>query len=225
MAAPDAALALPGPPTPLLMLPLPPIVSPAVSDRYPTAADMATITTTADLFAWAGLSGAAGDRATASGAIEESLSGATITDLHFVRNEDFSTLLAAVRVQTGEGTRPLTLIETSRARRAHGATAAFILAPPGPGGVLQAPIVPVTKKTKLSSLIDPSADAELVKLSETDVRARYEQYARTRGNHPHPDMEPTDEQLSALHQLIAAGGAPYVDFRYLGPTANACSNV
>ena len=135
MAAPDAARMLPGLPAPLLMLPPPPVVSPAVSDRYPTATDMTSIATTTDLFVWAGLSGAVGDRTTAVGAMEESLAGATITDLHFVRDEDFSTLLAAVRVQTGEGTRPLTLIETSRARRAHGATAAFILAPPGPGGV------------------------------------------------------------------------------------------
>ena len=81
----------------------------------------------------------------------------------------------------------------------------------------QAPAAPATKKTKLSSLVDPSADAELAKLSEADVRARYEHYARTRGGHPHPDMEPTDEQLSALHQLIAAGGAPYVNFSIFGP--------
>ena len=217
MAAPEAARELPGLPAPLLLLPPPPAVSPAVSDRYPTATDMMAITTTADLFMWAGLTGAAGDRTTVIGAMEESLSGATITDFHFIRDEDFSALLAQVRVQTGDGQRPLTLIEASRARRAHGATAAFILAPPAPGGVLQAPIPPVTKKIKLSSLVDPSADAELVKLSETDVRARYEQYARTRGDHPHPDIEPTDEQLSALHQLIAAGGAPYVDFSIFGP--------
>ena len=140
MAAPGAALVLPGPPAPPLPLPPPPAVSPAVSDRYPSAAEMTTITTPTDLLIWAGLPGAAGDRTTAVGAVEASLSGATITDLHFVRDEEFSTLMAAVRVQAEEGPRPLTLIETSRARRAHGATAAFILAPPGPGECSRHPL-------------------------------------------------------------------------------------
>ncbi|MFM7981646.1 MAG: hypothetical protein ACKPKO_20245, partial [Candidatus Fonsibacter sp.] len=44
----------------------------------------------------------------------------------------------------------------------------------------------------------------------------YSNYALTRRDLPHQDIEPTDEQLSAIHQLVTAGDAPYVDFSIFG---------
>ncbi len=37
------------------------------------------------------------------------------------------------------------------------------------------------------------------------------------GEAPHEDVEPTSEQLSAVHQLVKADMAPYVDFSLFGP--------
>ena len=99
MAAPGAAPRLSRPAAPVLALPPPPALSPALSARYPTAAEMSAIANPADLFLWAGLTGTVGDAATVVGVVTASLEGATIADMHYVSEADFSTLLAAVRVQ------------------------------------------------------------------------------------------------------------------------------
>ena len=37
-----------------------------------------------------------------------------------------------------------------------------------------------------------------------------------KGDFPHPEIEPTQDQLSAIHQLVKNGITPYVDFSIFG---------
>jgi hypothetical protein len=76
---------------------------------------------------------------------------------------------------------------------------------------------PTAKRPTLLSLVDVTAEAELQKLLATFIHWCSASYAATRGNFPHQNSAPTDEQLSAIHQVASAGDAPYFDFSIVGP--------
>jgi len=80
-----------------------------------------------------------------------------------------------------------------------------------------APVEPPLKKLKMSSLVDVTADSECSALSNEKVNEMFAHYQATRGDLPHQDIEPTTDQLSAIHQLLATGAPPYVDFSIFGP--------
>jgi hypothetical protein len=83
------------------------------------------------------------------------------------------------------------------------------------GGI---PSVPTTDtKLKLSLILDPSLDADLVRLPHLQVRGLFNTYAQVRGAEPAEDVEPTVEQISAVAQVVAADLVPYADFALLGP--------
>jgi len=83
---------------------------------------------------------------------------------------------------------------------------------PSVGGLIQP-----TKRVKLSSLVDSTAEAELITLEGSEIRRLFGEYKRAHGDYPHKDMEPSEEQLSAVAQLLKTGQAPYVDFALFGP--------
>ena len=87
--------------------------------------------------------------------------------------------------------------------------------PPSLGG-LPAAVGPAAKRVKLSSLVDVTAEAELIPLSPESVRDMFEKYSSERSEPPAPDVEPTGEQFGAVKQLVDSGAPPYVDF-YFGP--------
>ena len=70
------------------------------------------------------------------------------------------------------------------------------------------------RKLKLSAILDPTLDAEVVGMPEAEV-ADYEAYKRKFGDFQTPDTDGSKDQLSALSQVIAAGAAPYADFSLL----------
>lgn len=78
-------------------------------------------------------------------------------------------------------------------------------------------VVHPTTRVKLSSLVDSTAEAELVTLEGSEIRRRFSEYKCARGDYPHKDMEPSGEQFSAVAQLLKTGQAPYVDFALFGP--------
>ena len=55
------------------------------------------------------------------------------------------------------------------------------------------------------------------KLPPLLIPEAYARYATSRGDLPHQDIEPSDEQLSAIHQVVTAGDPPYVDYSIFGP--------
>ena len=86
------------------------------------------------------------------------------------------------------------------------------------GGASLTPASP-TRKLKLSSVIDPTLDAEVQQLSPTEITEMYTRYKNRFGDHPSPEVEPTPDQISALRQLIQAGAAAYADFSVWRPHA------
>ena len=74
-----------------------------------------------------------------------------------------------------------------------------------------------TRKLKLNNVIDQCLDGEVVNMSPAATRRLFEKYEMQRGAQPHPDVEPTSEQLSAVSQLISDDVVPYVDFGIFVP--------
>ncbi|CAJ1414471.1 unnamed protein product, partial [Effrenium voratum] len=74
-----------------------------------------------------------------------------------------------------------------------------------------------TRKLKLSSVVDPTLDAEIVQLSHEEVTKMYSDYKAKFGDYPSLDVEPTMDQLAAISQLVKSNSLPYVDFSVFGP--------
>ena len=90
--------------------------------------------------------------------------------------------------------------------------------PPAEALMQQPPTSPATtRKLKLSSVVDPTLDAEIQQLEQGEVTKMYTEYKQRFGDHPSPDIEPTADQLSGLAQLIKSKAAPYTDFSIWGP--------
>ena len=83
----------------------------------------------------------------------------------------------------------------------------------------QGPPIPnfSARNLKLSHIIDPTLDAPLVSLSPAKVRLLFEAYALKQGAKPDRAVEPTQDQLSAVQQLLDSDHTPYVDFAIFGP--------
>ena len=74
-----------------------------------------------------------------------------------------------------------------------------------------------TRTVKMSSIIDQAMDAPIAPLDGPTVRRMYSDYETRQGAEPGPDVEPSSDQLSALHQLLGADAVPYADFAVWGP--------
>ena len=74
-----------------------------------------------------------------------------------------------------------------------------------------------TLDLELSSVIDQSLKGKVSIMEPAAVRKMLAEYKRKRGAYPHPDCEPTVEQLSALDQILKADQVPYVDKAVWGP--------
>jgi len=177
-----------------------------------------------DFYGWAGIEGDIVDFRSVRGLIHRALGNpVNIGDLAFVSFSDLEDVLRDLQVpalSSDVPERSLNPVERARARRALAGAVAYETARPASSSASAstgAPAPAASKKTKLSSLVDITADAELVKVSDATIRNMYVDYCTVRGDHPHEDIEPTDEQLSALHQLIVSGSAPYADFSIWGP--------
>ena len=72
-------------------------------------------------------------------------------------------------------------------------------------------------KLKLSVVLDPALESDLVRLPGAEVRALYNIYSKKRGAEPSPEIEPTIEQISAMAQVVGADLVPYACFSLLGP--------
>eukprot|EP00971_Amphidinium_carterae_P348659 6490615-Amphidinium_carterae.1 len=73
------------------------------------------------------------------------------------------------------------------------------------------------RKCKLSSVLDQTCDAEVVRLDAETISNLYHAYEVNRGGVPHSDHDPSVDQLSAYHQALGDGSLPYADFAVFGP--------
>ena len=95
------------------------------------------------------------------------------------------------------------------------------LGPGGGGGVPTPPPPPLptpgqSRRIKLSSVLDPTLDADVVPLGRAELHEMHRAYKASRGAPPSQDICPTDDQLSALAQVVASGAPPFADFSIFG---------
>ena len=60
-------------------------------------------------------------------------------------------------------------------------------------------------------------DSELARLPQAKVREKFTSYVKLRAAEPSEDIEPTLEQVSAVHQIITADLVPFADFALVDP--------
>ena len=127
--------------------------------------------------------------------------------------------------------RDLTLVEKARVESARRvALLRMGVAPDSPGGTgppapSPAPgpgpstgdSPPGARKLKLSSVLDPTLDAEVTPLGQAEVQQLYQDYKTKFGDYPSPEADPSADQLASLRQVVSAGSAPYADFSLFGP--------
>jgi hypothetical protein len=205
----------------------------------PTIAELAAISSLAEVFNWLGTA------EPARTALCESLGGGTprLRDLVYIKGSDWDNAIGSITVPDGvDGSRQLTPIETGhmdmlrriarlrlglRAVEDTGQQAVGLqFGGVGLGGIpattatLAVPnnVPPnADAKLKLSIILDPSMDSDLHRLPHAQVRGLFNAYAKTRGAEPAEDVEPTVEQISAVAQVVASDLVPYADFALLGP--------
>ncbi|CAE7312378.1 unnamed protein product [Symbiodinium sp. CCMP2592] len=90
---------------------------------------------------------------------------------------------------------------------------------PTPASAVAGPSPPAAggRKLKLSAILDPTLDADVVVLEQSETQALYTEYKKKYGDFPSHESDPSVDQLSALKQVIQAGAAPYTDFSLFGP--------
>ena len=70
---------------------------------------------------------------------------------------------------------------------------------------------------KLSTVLDPTIDAPLVRLKPQEVRRMFASYKDAFGAEPAEDAAPTEEQVSDVQQLLGCDRFPYACLSISGP--------
>jgi hypothetical protein len=196
MAASATALALPGG--------HPPDGAPAVSAAGAffggtTPVDLGTLWTSA---------GVDGDTKTL---ILEAIGGDPASPMEFaqIALSDFAAALSAIS--------GLTVLQKGRARQffrslreAHGLDPDSDWAKPAAGP-------PSKRARRMDEVAEPGSTTTVLDLGPDRIRTLFAEYQLKYGDLPAPDTEPTAEQISAVHQLMASSAPPYVDFSIFGP--------
>ena len=196
----------------------------------PTEAELGNMNTLEDVANWCGTTGIVNTTL-----LNKLGDPAKLRDIGFIVRPVWDRVVEALKVTEGDPPveRDLTPVESARIevfRRVIFKRLGMV--PDGPGS--QAPAQPVvgatpfpatssrpdgspTKKLKLSSIIDPTLEADVLQLGSEETNRMYESYKKRFGAHPAPDVDPTGDQLAGLAQVIRAQGLPYCDFSLWGP--------
>ena len=73
------------------------------------------------------------------------------------------------------------------------------------------------RRIKLSAVLDPTLDADIVPLTEEEVTRMYDTYRTKFGDFPTDDADVSRDQLAAVRQVVQANACPYPDFSVWGP--------
>ena len=73
------------------------------------------------------------------------------------------------------------------------------------------------RRIKLSAVLDPTLDADIVPLTEEEVTRMYDAYRTRFGDFPTDDADVSRDQLAAVRQVVQANTCPYADFSVWGP--------
>ncbi|CAE7734064.1 SMYD2, partial [Symbiodinium necroappetens] len=189
-----------------------------LSTMDPTETELNAITDLAGVFTWAGV----------TGFLEQSLRPAWDTmaaSLHVPGSVDAEgnsgplrdlTLVEQARI---ESTRRVALLRMGIPPDSMGTPGPSAPAPvagpgaPAPGGQAGAG----SRRLKLSAVLDPTLDADVVSLGNLEIQKLYADYKAKFGDHPSVEADPSADQLASLKQVVAAGSVPYADFSLFGP--------
>jgi hypothetical protein len=69
----------------------------------------------------------------------------------------------------------------------------------------------------MDEVAEPGSTSTVLEIGPDRIRTMFAEYRRKYGDMPAPDVEPTAEQISAVHQLMASVAPPYVDLSIFGP--------
>jgi hypothetical protein len=84
--------------------------------------------------------------------------------------------------------------------------------------VPEAKTVKAGRKVKLSNVIDPIDEMEVTAAGPSQVDLWFENYRNVKKGPPLEDVEPTPDQVNAMHvRIVELGAAPYADFSILTP--------
>ena len=182
----------------------------------PTDAELNNMATLQHVADWAGT----------TGEVHEHLMDALgkpskLRDIAFINRTVWDNVVAGLKIDTSSGTttseRDLTPVEASRIEIFRRVTLLRLGANPDHVGSSTAPPVvsigvsPLpststptspTRKLKLSSVIDPTLDAEIIQLEQSEVARMYSTYKAKFGDHPSQEVEPSADQLSGINQML-----------------------
>jgi len=201
----------------------------------PSETELDKIQTFVDIIKWLGAPDGLKD------ALLKALGGGNpkLRDFVYISTQSWDEAIAGMRVKDGDETRALTPFDhghvamvrrIARLRLNLTAIDEHTLAQPnnlsmgrdvgsavvvGDGQPVAAPTA--EPRLKLSVILDPSLDSELVRVSQAKVRTMFTKYLKIRGAEPSEDIEPTVEQISAVNQVIEGDLVPYADFALFGP--------
>ena len=92
---------------------------------------------------------------------------------------------------------------------------------PTPGGTNASssgiPATSPTKKLRLSAILDPTLEADIIPLSTAELGDMYTSYRERFGDFPSPECDPTSDQVAAVKQVLASGSPPFACFTTFGP--------
>jgi len=189
-------------------------------------ASLSNVTDVASAALWANVDGKPTEPKTLLGTLIGLLgSGATLRDIAFIPQGKWDTLIEGIKL----GDPPAELSAVQLSQIAQFKYAAMQSAIPGhisgatpttPGSSSAAPQVinmVSDRNTKRISDLFGSPDIVLVKLEKHVIANLYQEFRTARGDFPSRDVEPSEDQLSAVFLLIAGKHALYVDFALFTP--------
>ena len=198
-------------------------------------ADLQAITKLSEAATRAGLQGAAGQANTAKGSLFTTI-GATddtpITSIGIIPEDDWKATVRGWKVQQTDAhgavtERPPTLTETGQAlylgRIARMKLGLDGASSPQSTAVSAVPAVSSTaiRKIKMSQILSQLDESEVELVSSAEQLKCFARYEVLFGKNqrPHPDHEPSIEQLSGLKALLDATQPPYADYAIFQPYA------
>ena len=92
----------------------------------------------------------------------------------------------------------------------------------GTGAAVAAPVTPQRRKFKMSLVIDQADETEVQTVDKAQYDTWVQNYVTATGSPPEDDVDPSEDQLTAIHTRAAAppaglGLTPYTDFAVFGP--------
>lgn len=202
-----------------------------------TEAQLNAIASIGDAARVAELEGADSDRTTLLGSFLHTIGArldTTVCALGVLKPDDYEATIRTWKIQTPPadpadppGERPPTLIELGKAiyvaRVARAKLGLESLARPGSpaAAVVTAPSSTTLRKVKMNQVLSQLDETEVEIISNTEQIRMFARYEALYGKQqrPHPNQEPSIEQLSGLKALVDGGQCPYADFAIFQPYA------